>query len=231
MGTGVSKPHDGEPYLSTLQGTRTGWLVRFCANRWASLGLVVAITLTDHVDSEQQLSFLPRALADEPCHLATAMVVLGAYTRWRGRAPGRLFVWAMLSSSVLIDLDHLPLQFGSRILTAGTPRPYTHALWVVVLSAAVAVGAGRRYRGSGSARARAVERIAAGAAWGLGAHFLRDVATAPIALWWPVSRAGVQAPYFWYVVALLVLATLPPPPGSRLRGRPSQTAGISRSWP
>ena len=42
------------------------------------------------------MSFLPRGLVDEPCHLATAVVVMGALTRWRGRGPGRLFVRAML---------------------------------------------------------------------------------------------------------------------------------------
>jgi hypothetical protein len=53
--------------------------------------------------------------------------------------------------------------------------------------------------------------IAAGAAWGVAAHFLRDVATAPIALWWPVSSAGVMVPGYWYLAALFVLAILPPP--------------------
>jgi hypothetical protein len=55
-----------------------------------------------------------------------------------------------------------------------------------------------------------VTGIAAGATWGVGAHFLRDVATAPIALWWPLSSAGVQVPNSWYLAALLVLAALPP---------------------
>ena len=37
------------------------------------------------------------------------------------------------------------------------------------------------------------------------------LATAPIALWWPVSSASAQVPGYWYLAALLVLATLPPP--------------------
>jgi hypothetical protein len=57
--------------------------------------------------------------------------------------------------------------------------------------------------------------MAAGAALGVAAHFLRDVATAPVALGWPVSSAGVQVPTSWYLAALLVLAILPSPrPGS-----------------
>src|SRR5262249_51861519 len=39
----------------------------------------------------------------------------------------------------------------------------------------------------------------------------RDVATAPIALWWPASGADVQVPGYWYLAALLILAILPPP--------------------
>jgi hypothetical protein len=112
---------------------------------------------------------------------------------------------------VLVDLDHLPLELGSAVLTAGTPRPYTHALWVLVLLTVAAAAARRRRQVSGSARARTVAGIAAGAAWGVAAHFLRDVGTAPIALWWPVSSASVQVPGYWYLAALLVLATLPPP--------------------
>jgi hypothetical protein len=196
--------------LRTHQGTRTDWLVRFCAHRGVSLALAAAIAVTDHVVHQQQLPFVPRALMDEPCHLATAMIVLGALTRWRGRPPSRWFVWAMLSASVLIDLDHLPEQFGSSILTAGTPRPYTHALWVAVVLAAATVATGRRHRATGGTRAGIVTAIAAGATWGVSAHFLRDVATAPIALWWPVSSAGVQVPNWWYLAVLLVLAFMPP---------------------
>lgn len=188
---------------------RPGWLARLSSHRGVSLALIVAIALTDRLIRWQQLGFVLRALVDEPCHLATAVVVLGALMRWRGRLPSRSFVWAMLSASVLIDVDHLPLEFGSAAWTAGTPRPYTHAFWVVAVLAAVAIVAGLRSRVPGRARAMIVTRISAGAAWGTCAHFLRDVATAPISLWWPVSDAGVQVPYSWYLVALLVLAAVP----------------------
>jgi hypothetical protein len=197
--------------LRTQPGPRTDRLAIACAHRGVSLALAAAIAVTDHVVRQQQLPFLARGLMDEPCHLATAMIVLGALTRWRGRPPSGPFVWAMLSAPVLIDLDHLPLEFGSAVLTAGTPRPYTHALWVLVLLIVAAAAARRRHQVSGGARAGMVAGIAAGAAWGVAAHFLRDVATAPIALWWPVSSAGVQVPGYWYLAALLVLATLPPP--------------------
>jgi LexA-binding, inner membrane-associated putative hydrolase len=170
---------------------------------------VAATALTDRLVYQQQLGFVPRALVDEPCHLATAVVVPGAVTRWRGRPPSPWFVWATLSASVLIDVDHLPLEFGSTAWTAGTPRPYTHAGWVVAVLSTVAAVAGRRSRAAGTARAAMVTGTTAGAAWGLCVHFFRDVFTAPIALWWPVSSAGVQLPHPWYVVTLLALAAGP----------------------
>ncbi|HEY6277329.1 MAG TPA: metal-dependent hydrolase [Streptosporangiaceae bacterium] len=180
---------------------------------------MAAIALTDHFVQWHRLSFLERGLVDEPCHFATAMVVLGALSRWRGRPPCAAFTRAMLISSVAIDVDHLPLEFGSPVLTAGTPRPYTHALWVVVLSAAIALAARRRARVSGSPAATSVTAIAAGTAWGLAAHFLRDIATAPISLWWPVTDAPVECPYAWYLVAMLILVALPVPRRTGAAGR------------
>jgi inner membrane protein len=197
------------PFPPNRPAPVTAWLVRASTSRGLSLGLVAAIALTDHFVQWHRLSFLARGLVDEPCHFATAMVLLGALTRWRGRPPSTAFVRAMLISSVAIDLDHLPLELGSPVLTVGTPRPYTHALWVVVLAAAVALAAGRRARTAGRPMAATVSTAVAGAAWGLAAHFLRDVATAPISLWWPVTDAAVEVPYAWYLVALLILAVLP----------------------
>ena len=115
------------------------------------------IAVTDHVVHQQELPFLWRGLMDEPCHLATAMIVLGALARWRGRPPSSRFVWAMLSASVMIDLDHLPLELGSGVLTEGTPRPYTHALWVLVLLAVTAAAARHRHQVSGSGRSHAAK--------------------------------------------------------------------------
>lgn len=180
--------------------------------------LVAGVALTDHLVHWQGLGFVPRALIDEPCHLATAFVVLGAFTRWRGRAPSPRFAWTMMCASVLIDMDHLPLAFGYTAWTAGTPRPYTHALWVVALLA-LAAAAAARVAAAGLTRSRAAVEILAGAACGVSAHFLRDVATAPIALWWPVSSVGVQIPYSWYLVALLILAVTPLPRSAGRGGR------------
>jgi len=186
------------------------WLARALSSRWLSLGLIAPIVAIDLIIPWHQLGFLPRALIDEPCHLATAGIVLGAITRMRGRPPCGWFGWALLVSAVLIDADHLPLELGSAALTAGTPRPYTHALWVSALLAAAAGVAGYRPHRRTTPRSAALASVLAGAAWGVSAHFLRDVATAPMSLWWPVSAAPVQVPYGWYLGALVVIAVIPP---------------------
>ncbi len=56
--------------------------------------------------------------------------------------------WSMLACSVLVDVDHLPLQFGSSVITAGTARPYTHALWLVAVLIVAALAARHRARKS-----------------------------------------------------------------------------------
>lgn len=63
---------------------------------------------------------------------------------------------------------------------------------------------------SGRPRPAAAELILVGAAWGVAAHFLRDIATAPMSFWWPITSMSVQVPYRWYVVALLVIICLGP---------------------
>lgn len=183
--------------------SRLAELAELAARRRVSLGLAAACVLVDLAIPWHGLGFTLRAVIDEPCHMATALVILGALTRFRGRTPHPAFIAAMLACSVLIDLDHLPLEFGSTVLTAGTARPYTHALWVLALLVAAAVAA--RHWSAKPAPAY----LLAGAACGVGAHFLRDVATAPMSLWWPVSSVAVQVPYWWYVLALGLIAVLP----------------------
>lgn len=62
------------------------WLARLAARRTVSLALVAGIVLTDLESGWHGLGFVLRAMVDEPCHLATALVVLGAITRVRGTA-------------------------------------------------------------------------------------------------------------------------------------------------
>ena len=158
----------------------------------------------------EALSFVPRALVDEPCAVATALVALGAVTRFRGAPPDPRFGWSLLAWSVLIDVDHLPAEFGTSVLTSGTPRPYLHALWVLLVLVIATVVAYYWSRRASTSASTATFQILAGTTCGIAAHFLRDVATAPMSLWWPLSKAGVQEPYWWYVLELLVIVAMPP---------------------
>ncbi|HEX6448992.1 MAG TPA: hypothetical protein VF060_05990 [Trebonia sp.] len=186
------------------------WLTRLVANRGVSLALVAAVVIVDFTIPWQGMSFVPRAMVDEPCAAATALVVLGGLTRFRGAPPDPKLGWSILALSVLVDVDHLPLEFGSSVLTAGTPRPYFHALWVVgVFIVATVVACYWSWRAKTSASSTTVN-ILAGAAWGISAHFLRDVTTAPMSLWWPVTKAAVEVPHWCYGLALLVIIAIPP---------------------
>ena len=141
--------------------------------------------------------------------MATALLVLGAITRFLRAPPDPKFRWSLLAWSVLIDIDHLPEEFGTSVLTEGAPRPYLHALWVLVLLI-LAILIGRYWsRHAKAPAAVATTQILAGTAWGIPAHFLRDVATAPMSQWWPVTKAAVQQPYWWYVLELLAIVAMP----------------------
>jgi hypothetical protein len=196
--------------LPLHQNGLLGWLATLVSKRGVSLTLIVAVVTVDRTIPWHGMSFVPRALVDEPCAIATALVVLGAISRFRGTPPNPEFGWSMLAWSVLIDVDHIPLEFGSSVLTAGTPRPYFHALWVLAVLVVAAVITRRWAQRAKTPTSSATVNLLVGMAWGVSAHFLRDVATAPMSLWWPVTRAAVQEPYWWYVLELLVIVAIPP---------------------
>lgn len=101
----------------------------------------------------------------------------------------------------------LPLEFGSSVLTAGTARLYFHALRIMAaLIVAMVVARYWSQRAKTPASSTTVY-ILAGVARGVSAHFLGDVATAPISPRWPVTKATV--PYWRYVLALLVIIAIP----------------------
>jgi inner membrane protein len=138
-------------------------------------------------------------LVDEPAHLATCLVLLLALATLLARRPSQAFIAAALVAAVAIDIDHIPAYLGWDGLTGTLPRPYSHsllALAVLLLAARAAGGRGRQ--------------ILLGAAFGVGAHLLRDLATGPgVPLFWPLHQAAVTVPYAIYLGALglAVLAT------------------------
>ena len=186
------------------------WVAVVAAKRWVGAMLALYAFATDWLSGWHGMNFAMRGLLDWPAHIATALVILGALTRARRVIPDQRFGWTMLACSVLIDIDHLPAEFGSDVLTNGTPRPYTHALWTVIaLTLAWATVRFFVIR-SGRPQAATVERILAGAAWGVAAHFVRDIATAPMSFWWPVTDIAVEVPYWWYVAALAAIIAIGP---------------------
>ena len=197
-------------FAPVRDGRLFNWVAAAAARRWVGVLLALYAFATDWLTGWHGMNFAMRGLLDWPAHLATALVILGALIRVRRSVPDQRFGWTMLACSVLIDLDHLPAEFGSQVLTNGTPRPYTHALWtVIVLALAWAVARFFVIR-SGRPRPATVELVLAGAATGVAAHFVRDIATAPMSFWWPLTDMAVQVPYWWYVLALAVIISIGP---------------------
>ncbi len=140
-------------------------------------------------------ALLPQALLDWTDHLLTTLFIV-----WAIKPPvSERQLVAALVASVVIDVDHLPEQLGSDILTAGTMRPYTHSLTTIMVLLVLA--AARRDW-------RAWEL---GAALGVASHLWRDLAEpagSGVALFWPVSDRTITTPAAVYLVSIAVLAAI-----------------------
>jgi len=90
--------------------------------------------------------------------------------------------------------------------------PYTHALWTVLALALALTWMTARFLLIRFNRPRpaTLELILSGAAWGLAAHFARDIATAPMSFWWPATNLAVEVPYWSFVVALAIAVIIGP---------------------
>lgn len=160
------------------------------ASMWAP-ALLAFVLADDALIRALRPSYAVLGLLDEPAHLATGALAVATIALAVGGLPRPAWI-AALASTVLIDVDHLPDVLGTQILTAGAPRPYTHSLTTVAVLAVAAI----------AVRGRSVSPGLAGAALGVAAHLLRDLGTAPVALWWPVSSDGVSVPYIVYAAVL-----------------------------
>ncbi|MDX6245151.1 MAG: inner membrane protein [Frankiales bacterium] len=157
--------------------------------------LVALVRGLDSAD-QSRMSTLEVGLRDEPAHLATSLLVLLAVagpSRMR-RHPAATAT--MCASSVLIDVDHLPLYVDFPVdVSVDEGRPFTHSLSTVAALAGLA-GA-LRWRRAGLASASA----------GVGLHFVRDIATGPgLPLWWPWELRNRSLPYRVYSRTLMALA-------------------------
>jgi inner membrane protein len=185
---------DLSPYLNRCQNSITR---ASCLLMDAVLGypfVAVAIILGLDALLQRGVSLWEvSGMLDEPAHLLTAALLLAATPR----RFSPLFTVSALASSILIDLDHIPIYAGWQALIAAAPRPYTHSLATVVAATCLACAVSRRY-----------SPAFWGVAVGVSLHFVRDLATGQVPLFWPVSSAGVVLPYPAYVVICLAAAVI-----------------------
>jgi inner membrane protein len=153
------------------------------------LGLAaVTLLLADLGDQLVGGATLAGAPLDEIAHVLTTLLVLWAIG---GPLYERMLLPALVAS-VAIDADHIPGELGAQILTAGTPRPYTHSLLTVVLVAGAARLWPRRHE------------LLTGVAVGLAIHLWRDMAEpgTGVALLWPASDASWSLSHVSYLVVM-----------------------------
>jgi hypothetical protein len=164
--------------------------------RAAALGCLATIALADTVIFRRRLPWLVVGFFDHPAHVATAgLAALGLPARSRDWTAG------FLVGSLLPDLDHVPLALSRVHPTLDDPRPVSHCLLAVAPVAAIAA-------------LRENPRLR-GAAWGMLAHFARDVGVGTgVPLLWPLTRRSFRVPYPVYAagcVALALRAVVPRP--------------------
>lgn len=164
-----------------------------CQRWFGSCGFsaLMLIFVVDRLFARCSPSLPVAALMDESAHAATAVIFLGPL---RGQV-SRRFASGALVGSVFIDVDHLPLTFGSDILTRGTNRPYSHSLLTIIVLLLVALGLDRKRRA-----------FAFGTAFGLATHFIRDLAStsAGVSLFWPLTTRSLHLSYHIYAMTLLL---------------------------
>jgi inner membrane protein len=153
---------------------------------------VLCVVSLDHVAGSRAWSIPVTGLLDEPAHLLTAGLVLGAATE------GRTHVWFwVLFGAVAIDVDHIPLYLWGGPVAVDDGRPVTHSLATALVLVALA------------AAARRVRTAAVALSAGVVLHLLRDSATGPgVPLLWPVGTDSAFLPYSTYLVVLLGLAAV-----------------------
>jgi hypothetical protein len=164
--------------------------------RAAALGCLATIALADTVIFRRRLPWLVVGFFDHPAHVATAgLAALGLPARSRDWTAG------FLVGSLLPDLDHVPLALSRGHPTLDDPRLVSHCLLAVAPVAAIAA-------------LRENPRLR-GAAWGMLAHFARDVGVGTgVPLLWPLTRRSFRVPYPVYAagcVALALRAVVPRP--------------------
>jgi membrane-bound metal-dependent hydrolase YbcI (DUF457 family) len=165
-----------------------------------------AVVLLDRL-LYQAPTYLRLGIIDEPAHFLTSVIVVLAGLSVAAAGGLRIrpaAVIAALLAGNLIDADHLPMVLGSDVLTAGTPRPYTHSITTVLALVLVAglIRPTRRGRGG-------VAAFLLGTALGVAGHLFRDAGTSPVSVLWPVMTRAFHFAHPLYLELLLGLAAVP----------------------
>jgi membrane-bound metal-dependent hydrolase YbcI (DUF457 family) len=171
-----------------------------------SAGVVFAVDQTLYQRSGSAV--FPQAPLDWTAHLFTTVFIVWAV---RPLVSERQLLPALVAS-VVIDVDHVPGELGSHILTGGASRPYPHSLTTV--AALLLLAAARRDR----------RAWASGATLGVTSHLWRDLAEpqgSSVSLFWPVSDRMVTTPATAYLASIAALAVIVL----------ARTRRSSRSWP
>jgi inner membrane protein len=155
--------------------------------RRVALGCLGAILLADHVIRRRNPPWLVAGMFDEPAHLATAgLLLLNLQPR------SELWSAGFMAGALLPDVDHIPLALQPVHPAPEDPRPVSHCLLAVAPVAALAAA-----RRSGPL---------AGAAAGMLAHFVRDLAVGTgVPLAWPATARAAKVPYPLYLTACVLL--------------------------
>jgi membrane-bound metal-dependent hydrolase YbcI (DUF457 family) len=136
-----------------------------------------------------------RGLFDETAHLLTTLLLVWALFPGLDRSQ----LLPVLIASCAIDLDHIPGEFGSTILTGSGLRPYTHSLATVVALLLVAL-AWRRQR-----------LVFLALMLGVMSHLWRDLAEpagSAVPLFWPVTDSGIHLAPVFYLTSIAIFASL-----------------------
>lgn len=134
-----------------------------------------------------------RGTFDETAQLLTIGLIVGALLPWIDRRQ----LLPILLACCLIDVDHIPGQFGSNILTGNGPRPYTHSLATVAALLLVAL-LWRRHR-----------RLFLALILGVMSHLWRDLAepaSSHASIFWPVTDKGYHLPQVYYLTSIAIFA-------------------------
>src|SRR4051812_47963644 len=93
--------------------------VRRSVRRW---GPLVGLCLVGSLDLmlRRTSSYAVVGLLDEPAHLLTTLIGVGAVVAVTRNAVSTTWILSAVLAGNLIDLDHVPALLGSDILTAGT---------------------------------------------------------------------------------------------------------------